>query len=424
MTTPSEEAKRSFRETEKLRVSHQKCKVLFVNRFFHPDDSATSQILTDLAFHLAKSGLEVHVIATQGRQEGLPTGSELVGGVHVHRVRSPRLHGNGSLLVRLLEYLAFYFGAAALLFKHVDAGTIVVVKTDPPLLSVLVAPIAARKKAKLINWLQDVYPEVASSLRVIPLMTPILPLIKWARNLSLRSACANVVLGSRMDALIRNEGIPAGKVCTIPNWADGQALQPIDPDVNPLRKEWGLDKKFVVGYSGNFGRAHQFQTIMDAAERLQKWDEIVFLFIGGGVQKQIIEKEAARRGTRNVLFRPYQPRGQLSYSLSAADVHLVTLNPALEGMIVPSKFYGIAAVGRPTITIGDQDGEIARIVRDAKCGYAVAEHDTEALIQRIQQLFKQPARRQEMGNMARTLLENRFERRLALQAWENLLARL
>src|SRR5262245_3258216 len=87
--------------------------------------------------------------------------------------------------------------------------------------------------------------------------------------------------------------------------------------------------------------------------------DIVWLFIGGGALYRQFETEIRCRGLRSVQYQPYQPRDRLADSLSAADVHIVSLRPALEGLVVPSKFYGIAAAGRPTIFIGDKDGEIA-----------------------------------------------------------------
>jgi len=140
------------------------------------------------------------------------------------------------------------------------------------------------------------------------------------------------------------------------------------PGANALRREWGLDGRFVVGYSGNLGRAHEFATFFGAAERLCGRQDVVFLFIAAGAQREQVDEEVGRRGLGNVLFKPYQPWERLHESLSAADVHLVSLNAALEGLIVPSKFYGIAAAGRPTLFVGNTDGEIARLLREGDCG--------------------------------------------------------
>ena len=113
-----------------------------------------------------------------------------------------------------------------------------------------------------------------------------------------------------------------------------------------------MKDRFIVGYSGNLGRAHELGILLDAADRLRHRLEIVFLIIGEGNQKENLQAEVTRRGLANVLFKPYQPKAQLKYSLTLPDVHLVSLKPALEGLIVPSKFYSSIAAGRAVIFIG------------------------------------------------------------------------
>src|SRR5574342_267951 len=106
---------------------------------------------------------------------------------------------------------------------------------------------------------------------------------------------------------------------------------------------------------------------------------VVWLFIGSGALLGTLQAEVERRRLTSVRFKPYQPKQRLAESLSAADVHLVSLRPTLEGLIVPSKFYGIAAAGRPTIFVGDEDGEIAQLIARHECGRTVATGDGKAL---------------------------------------------
>ena len=136
----------------------------------------------------------------------------------------------------------------------------------------------------------------------------------------------------------------------IHNWSDDQSVHPVAPVGDPLRADWGLQGKFVVGYSGYLGRAHEYDTLLAAAQLLKDNTDVVFLFIGGGHQHETMKQEIQRRGLeRSFQFRPYQPADVLSYSLSAPDVHWISLKPEMEGLIVPSKFYGVAAAGvRPS----------------------------------------------------------------------------
>jgi len=384
--------------------------IIFLNRFFYPDHSATSQMLSDLAFHLAGTGHKVAVITSRQRYDDpaaeLPA-RETVNGVEVHRVRTPRF-GRGNLAGRLLDYLGFYVGASAQLWALAERGDTVVAKTDPPLISIPAAWIARRRGARLVNWLQDLFPEVATVLGVRGLDGWAGRRLKALRNWSLRQASINVAIGRLMRDRLLAEGIPANKVTVIPNWADGAAIAPVAHDDNPLRHAWGLDGKFVVGYSGNLGRAHEFETILGAAERLRDDPRIRFLFIGSGAQAESVRAEAAARGLDNLLFQPYQPRAMLKFSLGAADAHLVVLRPELEGLIVPSKTYGCLAAGRPVLFVGDPEGEIGQEIEMENAGRACRTGDSSGLAGIIVQMAASQAS-SDFQRDARRLFEQSYD---------------
>ena len=308
-------------------------KIVFINRFFYPDHSATSQMLSDLAFDLAKNKKTVEIVTSRLRYDDpeaqLPA-FEVVDGVSIYRVWTSRF-GRGNLFGRAIDYLTFYSTAAWKLWQRTDANTYVVAKTDPPMISIIAAPIVRLRGARLINWLQDIFPEVAVALGVKFMRWPLLNLLKYCRNLSMRTAYMNIAIGQLMKRKLVSQGVSLNLIRVIPNWADGDLIKPVPHRDNLLRRSWALDDKFVIGYSGNLGRAHEFNTVLDAAEALRDREDIVFLFIGGGAKRAAVEQEVIDRGLSSVLFKPYQPRGQLSESLSLADVHLISLNPALEG---------------------------------------------------------------------------------------------
>ena len=398
-------------------------KIVFVNRFFYPDHSATSQILTDLAFHLAKTGIAVHVIT--GRQvyddpDSTLSSNDLIQEVRVSRVWTTRF-GRQNLLGRTFDYLTFYLSAAWSLFALLKPGDIVVAKTDPPLISVVAAMVVKSRGAKLINWIQDLFPEVAGALGVGEIKG-LEGLLRSVRNWSLGTATKNVVIGDGMARKLIEEGIQPGAIQVIHNWADGCAIQPVDRDKNDLRREWNLQDVFVVGYSGNMGRAHEFGTILNAAQALSYAEDITFLFIGSGAKQAWIMREVTERDLKNVVFKPYQPRDQLALSLSVPDVHLISLQPSLEGLIVPSKFYGIAAAGRPTIFIGSKNGEISHILRKAQCGFSVEIGQDEEVSRIIRELADHHETCLRLGRLAHTLFNQRFDTRHAMQAWEAVIA--
>jgi glycosyltransferase involved in cell wall biosynthesis len=415
-------------------------KLIFLNRFFHPDHSATSQMLSDLAFALARRGRAVAVITSRQRYDApadaLPQ-RESIDGVSIYRVWTSRF-GRANLLGRTLDYATFYLSAAWRLSRLARSGDVVIAKTDPPMLSVMAGPLCRRRGAKLVNWLQDIFPEAAQALGVggRAACAPF-SLMRWLRSRSLQAAHMNVVLGRRMAERVSGLGVRHDRIRVLPNWADGASIAPIAPAANPLRREWGLGDSFVVSYSGNLGRAHEVDTLLEAMTILEarqpapgsdapersgaQSPPVLWLFIGSGALLEVLKAEVARRRLASVRFKPYQPQARLAESLSAADVHLVTLRPALEGLIVPSKFYGVAAAGRPTLFVGDEDGEIARLIAHHECGRTVAAGDGGALARTILDLAAAPDVCRRMGQRARQTFEAEFDKAIALMRWEELL---
>jgi glycosyltransferase involved in cell wall biosynthesis len=411
----------------------QQRRVIFLNRFFYPDHSPTSELLSDVAFALAERGFEVSVVTSRQRYDAAQADlakRETVRAVDIKRVWTSR-RGRAQLAGRSVDYLTYYAAAAWHVLRSAHSGDVVVAKTDPPLLSVVLAPIAKLKGADLVNWLQDVFPEVAERLNTGGsggrfFARAVMPIRNW----SLKSAKMNVVVGDGMAAQLKAQGIPEKLITVINNWADASFIRPVAEQDNQLRKEWIPDGRFVVAYAGNLGRAHDVDTILSAMTLLQDRAvmlpndvaaKVIFLFVGGGAKRAKLEREAMKRGLTNFRVRQYQPKERLSETLGVGDVHLVSLDPRLEGLIVPSKFYGIAAAGRPTIFVGSSLGEIARMIAHHRCGYTVSPDDGEALADRIQQLASNRALCSDMGARAREAFEAHWEKTQALAKWEEIL---
>jgi colanic acid biosynthesis glycosyl transferase WcaI len=394
-------------------------KFVFVNRYFDPDQSATSQMLTDLAQGLVMRGLAVHVVCSRqlytDASARLPP-RETRSGVITHRVATTRF-GRARLFGRGADYASFYFSAGLALFRLLTAGDVVIAKTDPPLISVIAAIIARLKRAALVNWQQDVFPEVATLLGSNPLPRWLDALLRRLRDSSLRRAKMNVLISNRMLQYFEERKIPASQLCVIENWADAKVIKPKPARSSALRARLGLANQFVVCYSGNLGRAHEFDTLVAAADMLRLDRSIVFLMVGGGVKMEALRRAAMERALDNFHFLPYQPREDLEDSLAAADVHLASLLPALEGLIMPSKLYGILAAGRPIIFIGDSDGDIAQVIRNARCGVTVGVNASADLVAAIRRLQSESDTCGVMGTRARELFLNQYSKDKAIERW-------
>jgi glycosyltransferase involved in cell wall biosynthesis len=398
-------------------------KLVFVNRYFAPDQSATSQMLTDLAGGLARRGFDVHVVCCGQLYDDpaarLPA-RERRDGVTVHRIATTRF-GRARLAGRALDYLSFYLSCFLELLSDLKRGDWVIAETDPPLVSLVCALAAQLRGADLVNWQQDVFPEVASAIRGSPLPRWLDRALRRFRDASLRAARMNVVIGSRMLEYFVAAGIPAAQLCVIENWADADKVIPKPPSASALRARLGLQDRFVIGYSGNLGRAHEFDTLLECAKALHAESAYAFVIIGGGAKIPAFKQAVADIKLGNVQFLPYQPREALEDSLAAADVHVASLLPSLEGFVVPSKFYGILAAGRPVVFIGDPEGELARIIRAANCGVVVDVAAGGELARQLARLRSAPQVCAAMGRRGRALLDEKYGINTGIDKWSTLL---
>ena len=405
-------------------------------------------MLTDLVFALAARGHRITVVTSRLSYDDPSTRypkKEFVAGVEVLRVATTGF-GRTGLAGRALDYLTFYLAVAWMLLLKARRGDVIVAKTDPPLLSLAITPVARLRGARAVNWLQDIFPEVATKLGLAQgrIWRAPIAALRWWRDRTLRKAVLNVAIGERMASILRSLGVSSERIRIIPNWADGALVRPVAPGNNRLRQAWGLEDAFVVGYSGNLGRAHDMSTFVQAialTEAVAANDvgeaqlavgapplvraaanaRIAWLFVGGGTQLAKLRLESQRQDFASAHFHPYQPRERLGESLSVPDVHVITLRPELEGLIVPSKYYGIAAAGRPAIFIGDPQGEIGRILTESGTGFIVAEGDGDGLARAVRSLAEDRSRANEMGQRARALFEARYDVRFSIEAWEELL---
>lgn len=401
-------------------------RIIFVNRFAQPDISATAQILKQVSTALTEKGHRVQVITSRSayadKNAEFPR-RENLDDVEINRIWTSKF-GRSNLIGRLIDYASFYFSSFFSVLKHAQKGDIVISKTDPPLLGNITGLASAIKGAKKVNWLQDLYPEVAAKLGVTVLDGPFGKILAKFRNFSLTRADMNVAIGNRMAQHLDAQRVPKSKISVLTNFFRDDEVQPLSNNAPELRKRWGFsDNDFIVGYSGNLGRAHDVHTVVEAAKIL-KDEPIKFLFVGGGFAKQTVLAAANKHNLNNLVFQPYQPMSRLAESLSVPDVHWMSLRPSMEGLIVPSKFYGIAAVGRPVIMVGDKDGEIGNIITQNDCGHVVSPGDCETLAETILEMRNNPTKRECWGQNSRRFIEDRASRQLIFQQWHELLVNL
>jgi glycosyltransferase involved in cell wall biosynthesis len=401
-------------------------RLLFFNRSFHPDVEATGQLLTELCQDLAAGGYAVTVVA--GRPYNMarfgswwPVQREQFGAVTILRAFNPRLNKRHFLLriLNLFSYFCFSFIAGC--FAH--RPDVVVVETDPPVLGLVALFFARLYRAKFVFYLQDLYPDIGVALGQLRLPL-LIKTLDFITRLTLLHADRVVVLGEDMKRRLAMKGYQCwDRVVVVPNWVDTRVIQTL-AGPNRFRQQHQLDGRFVVMFSGNLGLSQSLDTVLEAAAGLRDEERVRFVFIGEGAAKAGLVEKAKREGLSNVQFHPYQPKEQLSESLGAADVHLVTLRRGLGGLIVPSKVYGIMAAGRAFIAAVEDDSHVAEIVRTHHCGRLIPPDDSVQLRQAITWALEQPAALREMGQRGRAAAEQDFDRPVAVAQFRGILVDL
>jgi colanic acid biosynthesis glycosyl transferase WcaI len=333
---------------------------VFTNRVYPPVGGATGELLKELAEGLAADGARVVIITSRGPADLKLPKHQMVNGVELIRVGSMPF-SRASHLKRALSYGGLYPQLMWQVWKlgKVDA---VVSMTDPPL-QVAAVTLASCRAKKKIHWAQDVYPELAEELGVISRGGLLAQVLRSISTWALRRQDEVVVVGRCMRERLVRRGVDAGKIEVIPNWSPVGAVSA--DVVSAMRHKLGWANDFVALYSGNLGLAHDFETLVSAA-KLLGGAGVKMVFAGEGPRLEQVRR--ATQGLEHVSFLPPQAKDDLAAFLAAADVHLVTVRAGLEGLVVPSKAYGILAAERPIFYVGAQDSEVARLLSETNAG--------------------------------------------------------
>jgi colanic acid biosynthesis glycosyl transferase WcaI len=392
-------------------------RIVFLNRFYWPEEPATAQLLADLAEALAANGHTVRVLTSH--PGGSTADSETRNGVEIVRARSPRFAGRGKI-AKALNWATFFAAALQRVTRDVRPGDTLVLLTDPPLLAALAGPRAQARGARVVHWVQDIYPDLAQALGA----GRGLGWLRGPRDRAWRQADACVAPGEDMAALIRSRGVAAERIHAIPNWAPRGLATTSESETTAQRREWSVENNFVIAYSGNLGRVHDLEPIIALADALRAEPEFVFLFIGDGAQRPHLEALARARGLANLRFLPPAPRTRLAASLSAADAHLVTLRTDCARLVFPSKLAGAAAVARPVLFIGPPDCEPARIVTNRGFGAAFPRESVAAMAEALRAWRADLAARAALGRAAANYATGDASLPAVVARWQSLLAAL
>jgi len=375
-------------------------RILLLNLYYPPDTSATAKMAHTVVDAIC---VHHHVTVLCGRPSYDPTErrpwrlyqTENAGLVRIIRAGStafPRFN----MKKRLINYLSYvWLAVPRALFLDCDA---VVVMTDPPFQGIVGAFVAMLKRKPCAYNIRDLYPDMAVGGDI---MRRGLLARAWERmhRWALRRAKCVIVLGEDMRARIIAKGVDPARVVVIRDGVEPpkatEPLLPLDPEiVRVIRGGFS----FVLLHAGNLGFYGAWNTLITAARKLAN-DGVGLVFVGGGAQRA--QLEIAASGAANIRFLDYFPSNKIPSVLAAADAHIVTVKRGLEGVVVPSKMYGILAAGKPIVAVAPKETDVVSL--GEKQGFAVAaDPDKPAeLVKVIRALMADVTKLRAMGEAAR-----------------------
>jgi colanic acid biosynthesis glycosyl transferase WcaI len=377
-------------------------RILLLNLYYPPDTSATAKMAATVV-----EALSAHhdVTVLCGRPSYDPSErrpwrlsqTELAGRTRITRVGSTD-YPRRQMKRRVLNYLSYV--ALAIPRALILRCDVVLAMTDPPFEGIVGAIVALLKGKPYVYNIRDMYPDMAVGGGIVEpgLLARIWEkLHRWA----LRRATRVIVLGEDMRARIVAKGINPAGVEIVRDGVDilrpDERQPPLDDEI--IRTIRG-DYKFVLLHAGNLGFYGAWKTLITAVRDLEA-DGVGLVFVGEGAQRAHIE--ALARETKNVRFLPFFPANQIPSVLAAPDAHVITVKRGLEGVVVPSKMYGILAAGKPIIAVAREETDAASL--GAKLGFAVFADpdDPDKVASAIRLLVMDIEKVQAMGRAARAV---------------------
>lgn len=386
-------------------------RVLLLNEFFYPDNQGgTATATANIAQVLSREyGAKVDVITTHHayRDPAIRYDRrEEWGPISIHRVASPNWL-RASTLKRLAGNVLFAVGAAVKSLS-IAKPDVVLVTTAP-----LTLPIAARllKGLRGVPYAYLIYDLDPDRTVALGLQGPDSRQVKVLGKVQkkwLQGADRVLAIGRCMRQLLINRyDLKQERVVVAEVGADPNVVKPLEKETK-FRAENGLTG-FVALYSGNFGQYHDFDAILEAAEKLRDTrTDITFVLVGGGHKKGEIESAIRDRKLTNVRLLPFVPEEMLADMLASADIHLVTLEAGMEGICVPSKFYTCLASGRPVLAIMPEATEVTMVVKEHETGWHCLPGDVPTLMASLEDAAAHPDESARRGKNARRVFEDLY----------------
>ena len=388
--------------------------------FLHPDPVISSVLFSDLAADLQARGWQVDGYCSNrgsGASAQRFAARSRWHDVALHRIWRPDWKQSSSR-GRLLNAIWMIAAWSLLALRRRNVPDIILMGTDP-ILSVLIAPVwrLLHPGTKIVHWCFDLYPEAAYADGILPRDGLLSRVLESLLKRSYRTCDLVVDIGPCMRELIARYQ-PGCSMATLVPWAlsEPEAVVPVPLDV---RDSIFTDAKLGLMYSGTMGRAHSYQDLLDLMRSLRTASAHLALSIQGNREQQL--REAINEADANVTFVPFATAAELARRLAAADVHVVSLHPTWTGTVVPSKFFGALAVGRPVLFCGSRNSGIARWIEQYDIGWVLEPGTAAEIAPRLIAWADDPSAIDAMRTRCHRTYQAFFSKRTITRQWHELL---
>ncbi len=403
----------------KLDSKVAKQRLWIVTEVFYPEEVATSYILTEVALKLAK-GIEVHIICGPKSYEKVVSNSDdsKISELQIHRVNHFNYNKNKLLSrllrITLLSITFFFYG----LFKIKRTDKVLIV-TNPATIIPLFAFLKKIIGFEYFVLVHDVFPENLVIGGIVSGKNPFYKLLKFIFDFSYKAANKLVVLGRDMQILIHQKTkMNLRDIKIIPNWADLENVFPI-----PFNDDLMLDtkSKIVIQYAGNLGRLQNLTNFITIIGKVKN-ENLHFVFVGRGALEQSLRLYAIENNIKNISFLKPFSRNQQNDYLNACHIGLVSLTDELIGHGVPSKTYNILAAGKPVLFLGNQETEIAKLIKEEGCGFSFTHTNELQIINFLNNLkLSDISYLTEIGKKGHKIALGKYSKEIILEKFKGLL---
>jgi glycosyltransferase involved in cell wall biosynthesis len=381
--------------------------ILYIHQHFAVPAGSTGTRSYEFGRRWVKAGHKVTVICGRGDICGLPEQSEFnIEGIEVN-VIGAAYSQKQSFVRRIWAFLYFIFACIGhgIRIKNVE----VIYATSTPLtIGIPAMMISWIKRIPYVFEVRDQWPESVIEVGVLQNKL-LIKILLWLEKIIYKNASAIVAVSEGMAESIREIAGNKKPVHVVPNGADLDMFRP-DIDGGSYRQQKGWGNKLVFLHAGAMGKINGLDFIIDVAQKLKNYNDILFVLIGQGFKKGDLENTIRELGLSNVEILHSVSKQQLPPILAAADVAIVIIGnfPIIERHASLNKFYDGLSAGKPVLL--NYSGWQRRMLEENNAGYGTHLCDADEFAKKVRELVLQKDRLKEMGHNARHLAETRFSR--------------